>query len=782
MNIDNNTILVTNNINRTILSVRDSSKFLNVKFMTLNDLRNNYYFFYDKKTIFYLMNKYNYDYDVCIEHLNNLYYVNDKLNNDKVNFLINLRKELDNNNLLIYNDLFKDYLRDKNIIIYNYNLSKCDYILINELKNIYNITIYNDATSKYDNKSIYEFDTIEEEIDYVSSKIVELIDSGVSINDIKICGYSEEYKNIIKRVFGLYKIPIIFNDNYLYNTAIGKDFLDNLSSNVIDTLNYIENKYDLNDNNIRDLYNSIISIVNDYVWCNNYLDVKKMIIHDFKNKIVNEINYSNEVNIINSLEGYYDKYIYLINFSQGIIPKIYKDEDYFSDKEKSVLGIDTSEELNGLNYNKWYKDILACKNLFISYKKHSSLGDFYLSSLNDDLNFCVIKDKSNYNYSNLYNKIKLTNCIDNLIKYNAINNDISLLYNNYNDIKYMDYDNRFTYINKDKLKSYLNNKLVLSYSAINNYYHCSFKYYLSNILRLNIFDDSFYIIIDNLFHYMLSICFDSDIDMHNEYSDYIKKLDYKFNDRELFFLDNLFEELVFIIETIKKQYSYSSLTNYLYEDNIEIDKSKNDMLIIFKGFIDKIIMDNDKKIAAIVDYKTGNPNLDLSNSIYGLDLQLPVYVYLTKYKFPNIRIVGFYLQKILNNEIIRTDKDDYIKLKEDKLKLQGYTNSDIDIINLFDSSYNDSKVIRGMKTSSKGITSKKILDDTMISNLCKLTDDKIDNAIDNIMNANFDINPKRIGNDNVGCLYCKYKDICFMKDKDIIYLDDNKDLDFIRNY
>ena len=142
MNIDNNTILVTNNINRTILSVRDSSKFLNVKFMTLNDLRNNYYFFYDKKTIFYLMNKYNYDYDVCIEHLNNLYYVNDKLNNDKVNFLINLRKELDNNNLLIYNDLFKDYLRDKNIIIYNYNLSKCDYILINELKNIYNILIF----------------------------------------------------------------------------------------------------------------------------------------------------------------------------------------------------------------------------------------------------------------------------------------------------------------------------------------------------------------------------------------------------------------------------------------------------------------------------------------------------------------------------------------------------------------------------------------------------------------------------------------------------------------
>ena len=39
----------------------------------------------------------------------------------------------------------------------------------------------------------------------------------------------------------------------------------------------------------------------------------------------------------------------------------------------------------------------------------------------------------------------------------------------------------------------------------------------------------------------------------------------------------------------------------------------------------------------------------------------------------------------------------------------------------------------------------------------------IKNIIDNIRNGNFDINPKKIGDKNYGCEFCKYKDICFRK-------------------
>ena len=195
------------------------------------------------------------------------------------------------------------------------------------------------------------------------------------------------------------------------------------------------------------------------------------------------------------------------------------------------------------------------------------------------------------------------------------------------------------------------------------------------------------------------------------------------------------------------------------------------MLIIFKGFIDKIIMDDNFKYASIVDYKTGNPSLDLNNSIYGIDLQLPVYVYLLKNKYPNIRIVGFYLQKILNGVISCDNKKDYNSLKEDKLKLHGYTNNDENLISLFDSNYYDSNVIKGMKTSSKGISSKKVLSDDDIIKLYNITEDKINLAIDNILDCDFSINPKRVGSDNLGCMFCKYKDVCFMNESDVVNLD-----------
>ena len=160
-------------------------------------------------------------------------------------------------------------------------------------------------------------------------------------------------------------------------------------------------------------------------------------------------------------------------------------------------------------------------------------------------------------------------------------------------------------------------------------------------------------------------------------------------------------------------------------------------------------------------------------------MQLPVYIYLAKNKFPNAKVAGFYLQKILNSEITKDFKHTYESLKEDKLKLQGYSNKDIDILEQFDSGYYDSKVIKGMRTSSKGISSKKVLNDEQIEKLATITEIKINEAIDNILDANFQINPKRIGMENVGCDFCEFRDICFMKEEMIENLKEYKNMEFL---
>ena len=192
------------------------------------------------------------------------------------------------------------------------------------------------------------------------------------------------------------------------------------------------------------------------------------------------------------------------------------------------------------------------------------------------------------------------------------------------------------------------------------------------------------------------------------------------------------------------------------------------------GKIDKVKYDNfdNKTIVEIVDYKTGNPNIDIDNIIYGLDMQLPIYIYLIKNsKLINIEIAGFYLQKILHN------KPNYEKNKtiEDILsklyRLEGYSNSDTNILSKVDSEYVDSKVIKGMKMSSKGFYNyTKILDNNQINKIENIVDKNIENAIKDIKQVDFSINPKRINLENVGCKFCKFQDICYMKEENIVNL------------
>ena len=66
-----------------------------------------------------------------------------------------------------------------------------------------------------------------------------------------------------------------------------------------------------------------------------------------------------------------------------------------------------------------------------------------------------------------------------------------------------------------------------------------------------------------------------------------------------------------------------------------------------------------------------------------------------------------------------------------------------------------------------------------INKLIEIVKDNIDNAFDNILNAKFDINPKRVGKDNIGCSFCKYSDICFMKEEDVVSLEEHNNLDFL---
>ena len=440
-----------------------------------------------------------------------------------------------------------------------------------------------------------------------------------------------------------------------------------------------------------------------------------------------------------------------------------------------------SYEKNGIIRKDLLNKIKGTKNLEITYKNKSPFEEYFKSSLIDDLGYEIKRiDDIDYNYSDNFNKLKLSMDLDNLVKYQEKSKELEYLYSNYKDIDFMSYDNKFKGIDKDKFHKFINNKLTLSYSSIDNFYKCKFRYYLNNILRLDTFETTFEILVGNLFHYILSKCFIDNFDFEKEYNDYLSK--YELNNKEKFYLNKLKNDLLFIIEVIKNQNSYSSLKDAKYENKFSIDKSTS-LKVSFIGFIDKLMYkeENGKKLLVIVDYKTGDPELKLNNCYYGLNLQLPVYLYLSKNnEIKDSKVIGFYLQKMLNNLVSIDKKKTALDQKTENLRLQGYSIYDEDLLKEFDSNYENSRVVRSLSKTQNGFSAySKLLTEEQMNSLYNLVDKKIDEARDSIIDADFDINPKRISDKNMSCGFCKFKDICYMNENNIVNLKEIKDLDFL---
>ena len=74
----------------------------------------------------------------------------------------------------------------------------------------------------------------------------------------------------------------------------------------------------------------------------------------------------------------------------------------------------------------------------------------------------------------------------------------------------------------------------------------------------------------------------------------------------------------------------------------------------------------------------------------------------------------------------------------------------------------------------------KVLDDQEMEALAKWVENKIDQAITEIVQGHFPINPKQIGKNLKGCEYCPFQELCYLKQEDKVYLQEKKDLTFLR--
>ena len=757
--LNNSIVICPSSIKNNILLESSKSKTLkNIKFITIKDFIDNYYGTYDINAIYYVMKKYKYSYDVTIKYLDNLFY-----NYEDLNYLY---KDLLNNNYLIFNELFKSEVSKKQLYLIGY--SNIDKYVINDLESLN--TKFLEVTSNEYKHQVYECITQSDELKLVLQDIIK--NHINELDKVFLVNVSNDYKVELKRLSKLYHININLNDKVsIYSSKYIQLFINNLkqTKDINKSLELIEDI---------DIKNKVIDILNKYTFDIDDISIDiidNVLKHTYKDIDIldNAINIIN-IDDINNLNNYY----YILNFNQGIIPATYHDDDLISDDMKSKLNLNTSFDKVLNNKNNIIKILNNYPNIFITYKLKDNYNEYIKSPLIDELNLEVIKYNNNdYSFSNELNKLTLAKKLDDYYKFNIEDKSLYDLYTTYKDINYDSYDNKFNQVEYPLIKEYLKDKLTLSYSSINNYFHCAFKYYISNILKLDIYEETFNTLIGNLYHHCLSKMYEDNFDLKKEYNEFLS--DKELTNKERFFINNLYSNLEYIIKTIKYQESKSKYNKTECEKNIRINID-NDIDTTFLGFVDKIKIyeENDIKYVSIIDYKTGSVDTSLDNINHGFNLQLPVYIYLIKKSDSVAKISGFYFQELLHS--LETEAKDVDKSLQDNLKLIGYTIDDESLIQNFDSTYEHSEVIKGMALTQKGFAHyTKLFNEDNINTIVELVNKHINEVISAIKLGEFNINPKRINDKLIGCQYCKFKDICYKKEEDVVTLQDTKTSDIL---
>ena len=440
---------------------------------------------------------------------------------------------------------------------------------------------------------------------------------------------------------------------------------------------------------------------------------------------------------------------------------------YLLDSDLNVLGISDSVDKNIRN-KECLINFICQNNVVISYKNSRGTDLCLPSQLINDLGLKVVKVSVSYGYSKVEDNLRLAGYYDNYLKYNEIHDDLSRY--GLNDVDYRNFNHKYKRIDKKLLDERFKNKpLKLSYSNVKLYFACPFSYFADRILGLNEFKPQMAARLGTFSHAVLEDSYDENFNFEESVRKnmIINSVDSK----DRFFFNRMKDILYPLIKFNKSHESISSLDIIKREANIVVVNDGYQ----FEGFIDKLmytIIDDDV-YAAIIDYKTGKDVISLDNIEDGFHLQLPSYMYLLskydEFKNKRLHIIGIYLQKV--NLVIFDGKKDYSEQLEKSFYLQGYSVSDISLLKLLDPTFSSSSYIKSLSLTSNGFSRyAKIYEKEDQDYMINLVQKLLDKASCGIKNGDFKIDPKRIDGKNESCLFCKYKDLCFLDESDVIDL------------
>lgn len=522
----------------------------------------------------------------------------------------------------------------------------------------------------------------------------------------------------------------------------------------------------------------------------------------------------------------------VLGVNENEIPKVETEKGLITDKERDYLNkleipISPTLETNlQEEYFIIYKALTSCSDeLILTYTlSDETKKASYPSEIIDKVKnlFPKIKVETLYDFPSLetnnlnYITTKqmtaklVLNAVNNLRKGYPVSEVMKALYG------YFKHSNELrkkligiTYVNEpenlttEDIKKIYGSSITASISSVEGYNHCPYAHFLDRTLqvkprdikKIEVMDigDIYHEVLKDLTQLLISknqVLSDlqfSEIEklVKNIIEKYVDKVGRKYflnNKKNYYLLMKIQTALINSLKAMHYQSKYSKFKTFAVEEKFSVDAKRfkikpyqlsTGLQMNLKGFIDRIDVANlnDDIYVRIMDYKSGNNDIDFTKIYHRLSLQLFTYLDVVlnnskeifqKEAYP----AGVLYYRIQNSEISATeelDEKQILAKHYEQYKMNGYTLASKDVSPLFDSKViegDNSDIIRvGFKKDGNYSAHSKVLNIEEINALRKYTNKAIIDTMEELTSGNIPIKPVKY-RDVSHCKYCNFRSIC----------------------
>ncbi|HHX57030.1 MAG TPA: hypothetical protein GX710_03340 [Clostridiales bacterium] len=516
------------------------------------------------------------------------------------------------------------------------------------------------------------------------------------------------------------------------------------------------------------------------------------------------------------------KVTFVVGVNDGIFPSAEKSKGLISDSDKEVLSLldiqlsRTAKDMISDERLVVYKTLSsASEKLYLSYPLTDNTGrgkypSFIIEQIEEmfkgDLRVYSDKMGAVYYSSTLksayYNYVQGYNKFDE--EYLSIKQILSEDAFYKTKLEFLDKaseNSDFKVTEKDLIKDIFTDKLRISATRFETYNLCHFKFFCQNGLRIKTRTRKEINSLEkgNLIHYcmekLLSSCkskdeFDSltkpQISQHiNNYAQEYKDIelggDVGKPQRFIVNFQKAVDGMVDLVIHIQEEFKQSKFRPVNFELEISDKqgnapirlKTKNGIEVILTGKVDRVDMfeDDGKRYIRVIDYKTGVKNFSLDSLVYGLDMQMLLYLFaLTEKK-------GMYADSVpagvlympSGNLLCDTDREDSKDIADrinSQFKMKGVVLKNRTVLQAMEEKiegiYIPAKILKDDSGEGDILLNKKqstFLTEKQFSKIKEHANKLLLEMAEGLYDGDISANPLVDGSKN-SCDYCDYWDVC----------------------